>query len=185
MAVVISLLRGVNVGGRNMVKMDALRELYRSLGLRDPQTYVQSGNVMFWTGGQDTARLPARIAAAIEHTSGFRPEVIIRTRTELEQVVARNPFAARPDIEPGRLLVHFLAGDPGPQAAERLLAVRTDTEELRLDGRELYIYFPDGMGRSKVWPAAVDRALRVPGTARNWNSVLKLLEMARAMEASA
>ena len=185
MAVAISLLRGINVGGRNMIKMDGLRELCRSLGLRDPQTYLQSGNVVFRTAGPGNARLAERIAAAIESAFGFRPEVIVRTRPEMEDAVARNPFSARPGIDPARLLVHFLAADPGQLARERLLAVRTDTEELRLEGRELYIYFPDGMGRSKVWPAAVDRALQVPGTGRNWNTVLKLLEMAREMEASA
>jgi uncharacterized protein (DUF1697 family) len=185
MAVMISLLRGVNVGGRHPIQMDALRELYGSLGLRDSQTWVQSGNVVFKTKGQDLARLSQRIAGAIERSFGFRPDVIVRTCSELEGVVARNPFAARQGIDPRKLLVHFFAGDPGPGARDKVLGIKTDSEELRIDGRELYIYFPDGMGRSKVWPAAVERALRMSGTGRNWNSVTKLLEMARKMEASA
>ena len=185
MAVMISLLRGINVGGHHLIKMDALRELYASLGLRDPQTLVQSGNVVFRTEKQDLARLPGRIAGAIERSFGFRPDVIVRTCSELEDVVARNPFAARQGIDPRKLLVHFFAGDPGPNARDKVLGIKTDSEELQIDGRELYIYFPDRMGRSKVWPAAVERAMRISGTGRNWNSVTKLLEIARKMEASA
>jgi uncharacterized protein (DUF1697 family) len=98
-------------------------------------------------------------------------------------VVARNPFAKRRDIEPSKLLVTFLAYDPGRQARENVLKIQTDPEELRIEGRELYIYFPNGMGRSKLPMAAIEKALKTPGTSRNWNSVTKLLEMAEKLEA--
>jgi uncharacterized protein (DUF1697 family) len=98
-------------------------------------------------------------------------------------VVARNPFAARRDIEPSKLLVTFLASDPGQQARERVGRIKAQAEELYPHGRELYVYFPNGMGRSKLTTAVIEKALQVPGTARNWNTVAKLKEMAESLEA--
>jgi len=184
MAVIVSLLRGINLASHNRVKMDALRALYESLGLRDVQTYVQSGNVVFKTTERDLAKLSGRIEEAIERGFGFRPGVIVRTTAELRDAIARNPFAARRGIEPGKLLVTFLAGDPAPEARERLLQIDTAPEEMRMDGRELYIYYPNGMGRPKVAWAQLEKTLKTPGTGRNWNTVTKLLEMAEALEAS-
>ncbi len=181
MTVVISFLRGINVGGHNMIKMDALRKLYESLDLRDAQTYLQSGNVVFKAGARDLARLPKRIEDAIERTFGFRPSIIHRTSPELREVIARNPFAARRDIEPSRLLVSFLASDPTLEAREKVLAMKTEPEELLMDGRELYIYYPNGMGRPKIPMVQIERALKTPATGRNWNTVQKLLEIAELM----
>ena len=182
MAVVVSMLRGVNVGGHNKIKMDALRALYESLGLRDVQTYVQSGNVVFRTDERELVRL--RIEKAIERSFGFRPDVIVRTSSELRDVIARNPFAARPGIDPSKLLVTFLAGDPGPEPRASILRIKADPEELSIHGRELYIYYPNGIGRSKLSHALVEKTLKTSGTGRNWNTVRKLLEMAERLEAS-
>jgi uncharacterized protein (DUF1697 family) len=178
MAVVISMLRAVNLAGHHRIKMDALRELYTSLKLRHPETYVQSGNVIFETQERDLERQAKRIERAIEKEFGFHADVIVRTPAQMRDVVARNPFAKRRDIEPGKLIVTFLAGDPGEPAREAVRKVKIGPEELRIEGRELYVYFPDGMGRSKLPVAAISRMLKVPGTARNWNSVTKMLEMA-------
>ena len=183
MPIIISMLRGVNVGGHNMIKMDALRALYESLGLRDAQTYVQSGNVVFRTQGRDLASLSKRIEDGIERAFGFRPSVILRTVADLRDVIAKNPFAKRAGIEPSKLVVTFLAGDPGSEARAKVLGIKVGPEELRMDGREVYIYFPDGMGRSKLWPL-IEKALKAPGTGRNWNTVEKLLEIAERLEAS-
>jgi len=184
MAVIISMLRGVNVGGHNKIKMEALRALYESLKLRDAQTYLQSGNVIFWTDERDLAGLAKRIEDGIERKFGFRPDVILRTAAEMKEVVARNPFAKRRGIEPGKLLASFLASDPGEEARENVRQMKCDPEELRIEGRELYIYFPNGMGRSKLSLAKLEKTLKTAGTGRNWNSVTKMLEMAEKMEAS-
>jgi len=137
MAVVISMLRGVNLGSHNRIKMDALRALYESLKLRDPQTYVQSGNVIFRTERRDLAQLAKRIENGIEQKFGFRSQVILRTTSEMRDVIARNPFAKRRGIDPSKLLVTFLASDPGPEARDKLLKIKTDPEESKIDGREL------------------------------------------------
>lgn len=178
MAAIISLLRAVNVTGYNKVKMDALRELYESLGLRGAQTYIQSGNVVFKTDAKDLVRLQKRIQDAIEKSYGFRPGVVLRSSAELKDVIRRNPFAKRSGIEPNRLVVSFLTGEPAPESKQKIAQIKVGPEELVLDGRELYIYYGGGIGSSKLTPAVIERALKVPGTARNWNTVTKLLAMA-------
>ncbi|MGI8770616.1 MAG: DUF1697 domain-containing protein, partial [Acidobacteriaceae bacterium] len=120
--IVISLLRGVNVGGHHMIKMEALRALYGSLGLLDAQTYVQSGNVVFRTKDPDLVALAGRIESAIEQSFGFRPGVILRTASDLRGVLKRNPFANRSEIHPGKLLVGFLAAAPTAQARDLISA---------------------------------------------------------------
>jgi uncharacterized protein (DUF1697 family) len=168
MAVVISMLRGVNVGAHHRIGMADLRAVYESLGYRDVQTYVQSGNVIFRARGASAAR----IEDAVEKKFGFRPAVILRTTEELRDAIARNPFDT---AAPSRLLVYFLAGDPA------IAAFASAPEEVRVNGREVYIYFPNGMARPKLSMTALDKALKVAGTGRNWNTVTKLLEIAAAV----
>ncbi len=184
MAVLVSMLRGINVGGHNKISMGELRALYESLGLQDPQTYVQSGNVVFRTKERNVAAVAKRIEDAIERRFGFRVDVIVRTSSELKDAIARNPFGKRRNVDPGKLLVTFLAGHPSAEARDQVLKIKTDPEELHINGREVYIYFPDGMGRSKLsWPA-IGKKLGTTGTGRNWNSVTKLLEIAEKLEAA-
>jgi uncharacterized protein (DUF1697 family) len=182
MTVMISMLRGVNVGGHNKIKMEALRALYESLGLLDAQTYIQSGNVVFRTKGRDLVQLCRRIGDGIEQGFGFRPLVIVRTIAELRDTIARNPFATRPGIDPSKLLVTFLSGDPDAEARENLLKIKIGPEELRMVGRETFVHFPNGMGQTKLPAALIEKTLKTPGTGRNWNTVNKLLEMAEGLE---
>ncbi len=181
--VVISLLRGVNVGGHNKLKMIELKALYESLGHGQVQTHVQSGNVVFSTEERDLERLASDIESAIEKRYGFRPRVILRTAAELRAVIEGNPFSGRKDVEPNKLIVTFLATDPGPEARRKLLAIKVEPEELHMRTREHYIFFPIGMGQSKLPFAAISKALGTAETARNWNSVTKLLEIAERIEA--
>jgi len=183
MGVMVAMLRGINVGGRNLIKMEELRAVCAALKLRDAQTYVQSGNVVFRTDEPDKAVLTKRLETAIEKKFGFRPSVILRTTAELRRVIARNPLAKRRGIDPAKLLVTFLAGEPSVEGREKVRGMKTHPEEMWVDGSELYIYFPNGMGKSKLAWSEMGKLLQVAGTGRNWNSVLKLLEMAEAMEA--
>jgi uncharacterized protein (DUF1697 family) len=176
------MLRGVNVGGHNRIKMEALRALYESLGLLDVQTYVQSGNVVFRAKERNLAALAKSIEDGIQRDFGFRPGAVIRTPSELRTAIANNPFAAR-QIEPSKLLITFLSAAPDAEARGNALAIKTFPEELRIDGREVYIYFPNGMARPKMsWPR-IEKALKTWGTGRNWNTVTKLLEIAEMLEA--
>ena len=170
------MLRGVNVGAHHRIKMADLRAVYESLGHRDVQTYVQSGNVIF----RSRSASAARIEEAVERAFGFHSAVILRTVEELREAIARNPFQG---VEPSRLLVWFLAEDPGEEARRKVRAIPAAPEELRIGGRELYIHYPNGMARPKLSMAALGKVLPGPGTGRNWNTVTKLLEIAEALEA--
>ena len=176
--VVISLLRGINLLKNKRVKMDALRAVYESLGFEEVETWLQSGNVVFKTRPCELTGLARRIEAAIEREFAFHSDVILRTPEELAGAVAKNPFAARPGLDPAKLLINFLADDPGADAREQVRALKTDPEELWIEGRELYIYFPNGMGRSKLPLARIEKILKTRGTGRNWTTVNKLHEMA-------
>ena len=178
----ISMLRGVNLGPHNRIKMDALRALYQSLKLEDARTYVQSGNVIFRTKEKNIAGLAKKIQAAIERKFGFGPAVVLRTANELRDAIAANPFADRRDVEPAKLLVTFLVGEPGPEARPRLASLKGHPEELHLKGRELYLYFPNGVGKSKLPWSQVEKLLHTNGTARNWNSVINMLKIAEELE---
>lgn len=180
MPVIISMLRGVNVGAHNRIKMDALRAVYESLGLEDVRTYVQSGNVVFYTEQGDLTGLAAQLEDGIEETFGFRSKVILRSAADMTDVVARNPFAERPDLDGGKLLVTFLATDPDPELIDRIHAISAGPEELYIDGRELFIYFPNGIAKSKL-PMILEKVLKIPSTSRNWNSITRMLEMAETL----
>jgi uncharacterized protein (DUF1697 family) len=174
---VICLLRGVNVGGHRQIKMDALRAICGPLGLANPRTLLQSGNLVFETSAKDLGGLARRIEQALTQTFGFHSDVILRTASQMRQVVEANPFAGRTSLNPAKLAVTFLAADPGEAARETVRRLPTDPEELHITARELYIYYPNGMGRSKLHLNRIEKALGTPGTTRNWNTVTKLLEM--------
>ena len=182
MPVLISMLRGINVGGHNKIQMDALRALYKSLKCESARTYIQSGNVIFFTKEKNSAVLAKKIQSAIERKFKCCPEVILRTPDELRKTIAASPFADRPDLEPGKILVTFLAAEPPPEARTFLLTLKKFPEEVYLKGRELYIYFPSGAGNSKLPWSSIAKSLKTTGTARNWNSVNKMLQMAEEME---
>jgi uncharacterized protein (DUF1697 family) len=183
------MLRGINVLGRNKVKMEELRAVCGSLKLRNVVTYIQSGNVVFHTDEADLIALAEKIQAAIGKKFGFKPAIMLRTLEEWRITIKRNPFAKRlaakkDPLNPSFLLVNFLSIDPGHGARKKAHAVDTSPEELRIIGREAYIYFPKGQGQTTMsWPA-IERILKTSGTGRNWNTVLKMLELAESLESA-
>ena len=184
MPVLISMLRAVNVGGHAKIKMEALRALYASLKFENPQSYLQSGNVIFKTSERNLDAVATRIQSAIEKKFHCSTDIILRTTDDFRAVVKKNPFAKRLNIEPSKLLVFFLSADPGNEARKNLLDQKFAPEELHAIGRELYIYFPNGMGKSRLPFPRIYKLLQTPGTGRNWNSVTNLLEIAEQLEAA-
>jgi uncharacterized protein (DUF1697 family) len=165
----IGFIRGINVGGNNMLPMATLKSACESAGLTDVSTFLQSGNVIFRSTKKDPAPL-------IKKALDLDVKVIVRSVDELRKVIEKNPFGS--DRNPSALIVVFLDGTPSKEAQAALLAAHKGPEEIHFAGRELFIYYGEGMGRSKLTNAVIERKLGLSGTARNWNTVTKLLELA-------
>lgn len=186
MTVYVSMLRGVNVGGSGLVKMEALREAYESIGLADVRTLLQSGNVLFRSGLTDRERLVKRIMQEIERRFDLQVEVVLRTLAEVASIVERGPVLS-PRADKSKLLVMFLSAVPDAAAQAALRKWHKDKELkelLELRGPEIYLYYPEGVGRSKLTGAVIESKLDTAGTARNWNTLLKLVEVGRSLEAN-
>jgi uncharacterized protein (DUF1697 family) len=164
----VALLRAVNVGGRSKVPMAELRALFEELGHTDVQTYIASGNVVF-SGKPDAKRLEHAIADRF----GVETTVILRTAKQLQAVLDAHPFGE----DTSQTYVTFLAEKPSAAAAKAVHALDVTPDEARVIGKELYLRYPNGLGRSKT-PGRVDRALKIAGTNRNWRTVAKLVELA-------
>jgi uncharacterized protein (DUF1697 family) len=177
----IALLRGINVGGNNMIPMKDLRLLVERAGCAGVQTYIQSGNVVFTTALADPASLEPRLASSIAGTFGFEPRVLVLTARELARAAAGNPF---PEASQHPKLLHlfFLADKPKRPDLDGARALATATERFALKGSVFYLYTPDGFGTSKL-AARVEQLLGVRATARNWRTVTTLLEMAEGARA--
>jgi uncharacterized protein (DUF1697 family) len=178
----VAMLRAVNVAGHQKISMEALRALFVSLGLKNVQTYIQSGNIVFREPRQTSTKLASQIENALEAEFGIRPAVILRSTTEMNEVIENNPFAGRDEILPNRLLVVFLSNSPVQKAMDQVRALRCEPEEMHIVGRELYIHYPNGMARPKMPLARIERMLQCSSTGRNWNTVNKLTEMSEAAE---
>jgi len=177
MARYVALLRGINVGGHRKVRMEDLRAWVAAAGARDVATYIQSGNVVFAHPARSSTKLADELAAAIAKASKLEIGVVVRSVDEWAQVIARQPFA---DAEDAQLHVAFLAAAPPADALAALDATRFAPEAWRLVGRELYLYLPDGMGRSKLAAAIARPKALATATARNWRTVLQLHAMLAA-----
>ena len=179
MTTFVSLFRGINVGGKRVVPMKELKELYESLGFKDVVTYIQSGNVVCSSNDTDMALVSQRIEESFTAKFGLHSNVIVRTATELEAIIERNPFQDQPTKEPKWQLVLFLATHPTDTALEDIHRAYTGPEELFLSGRELYVYYPNGVGNSKLTLALLEKKLKTAGTGRNWNTVLQLRKLSQ------
>ncbi|MQB43762.1 DUF1697 domain-containing protein [Rhizobium sp. ICMP 5592] len=171
MPVHVALLRAVNVGGTGTLPMAELKTLCEEIGFTDVKTYIQSGNVLF-RSDEDEVTVQARLEEALTHKMGKSPGVILRSRQALETVAEGSPF---PHAKPNYLLVTFLPERASVDVLDKLVAPAG--EEVHAAGKEIYVYYPDGSGRSKLKLPALKL-----GTSRNLNTVRKLAEMAREME---
>jgi uncharacterized protein (DUF1697 family) len=172
-----ALLRGVNVGGKNRLPMPALRDLLVGLGFTDVETLLQSGNAVFGAGRTSPAKVAARITDGLQEELGLDVTVMVRTHAQLTSIVDANPFAKEAAKEPGKVLVSFLAQPPARGRLDDVDGAALEPERFRLVGSELYLWCPRGVGRSRLVQTLSDKKLGVAATARNWNTVTKLLEL--------
>ncbi|OQX28805.1 MAG: hypothetical protein B0D92_07000 [Spirochaeta sp. LUC14_002_19_P3] len=180
MAILISLLRGINVGGNNILTMRELTEIYQNLGYSGVKTYIQSGNVVCHSSSGNTEELRQSVSAAIGERYGFTPRLIIISLPELQSIIAANPFA---EAEGAPKSLHFFFLEQAPPAPDipRLESLKEQSEHFALIGRVFYLHAPNGIGRSKL-AANAETALGVPVTARNWNTVRKLSAMGEEIQ---
>ena len=173
MGAYVAMLRGVNVGGKNKIKMPDLQALFVALGHQDVVTYIQSGNVVF----KGPAAQASAIEKRIKRDLGLDIAVVLRTKAELAKVIAANPFV-RAGADLAKLHVTFLAEKADADLVYRLERHCSPTEEFDVRGREVYLHCPDGLGRTKLTNAFQVRRPEITATTRNWNTVNKLLELA-------
>ena len=174
----VALLRGVNVGGRNKLPMADLRDIFSAAGYSAVQTYIQSGNVVFEAEQDLAGRTPEIVTESIRRRFGYETVVVVRSREELRQVAASNPFDTSGD--PRFLQVAFLGDTPDAEAVSRLDPQRSPPDAFAVRGRHVYLHYPAGVARSKLTNEYLAAQLQPASTMRNWRTVLRLLELAEA-----
>jgi uncharacterized protein (DUF1697 family) len=171
----VALLRAVNVGGRGTLPMARLRDLAAGLRFEAPQTVLQSGNLVFRArASAKPVALEHLLETALTSRLDLHANVCVRTAVEWRRIVERNPFPEEAESDPGHLLMMALKRPAGAVAVDALRASIAGRELVRGDGAHLYLYYPDGIGRSRLTAAVIERAVGARGTARNWSTVLKL-----------
>src|SRR5260370_14529869 len=170
----ISLLRGINVSGHKIIKMEQLRKSFEALRLGDVQTYVQSGNVVFKALQQSSEILANKIREKIARDFGFSVSVIIRSSAEVRGAIKNNPFLKQRGIGSSKLNVTFLSKAPEKDRLKALEALTAKPDQFRHSGTEVYLYCPDGYGRTKLSNNALERGVAVNATPRTLNTLNKL-----------
>jgi uncharacterized protein (DUF1697 family) len=175
----IAMLRGINVSGHKIIKMDQLRASFTAMGFSNTKTYIQSGNIIFEASNDSTANLSEKIGQRILGDFGFSVPVTLKTAKEMEQIIKRNPFLGMPAIDHSKLHVTFLDDDPPKKALEQLLPLASKPEQVHIIGQEVFLYCPNGYGNTKLSNTAIEKKLSVGATTRNWKTVNTLLAMAQ------
>jgi len=172
------MLRGINVSGQKKIRMVELKSLYESLGFAHVRTYVQSGNVIFDSAEEDFVILAELIETQIVQSFGYAVYVIMRDANDLQRIIDSNPFLHERNEDPARLYVTFLYRTPSESILSKLEVPTDETDEFIVGDREIFLYCPDGYGRTKLSNNYFERKLNVPATTRNWNTVMNLLQIA-------
>src|SRR5215471_18503338 len=176
----IALLRAINVAGHQPVAMSDLRNLLSELGFAQPRSLLQSGNLIFDAGRKAGPALERLLEQKLAVQFNLQTDVMVRSAAEWASVVAGNPFRDDAARDPARLVLVFLKSKATARAFDELRAAITGPEMVDGDGQQAYIVYPDGIGRSRLTAALIERKLATRGTARNWNTVMKLAALAEA-----
>jgi uncharacterized protein (DUF1697 family) len=167
------------MAGHNRINMTDLSALYKKLGFKDAETFIQSGNVVFSSpenlSGTD---LTVKIEEAISKKFNFNIPVIIRTPEELRKIISFNPFIDEENFNPEKLAVIFLYEKPSEAQIEKVITVNYPPDRFIITGKEIFIYCPNGFGKSKIYTGFFENKMKVTGTGRNWNTINALLKIA-------
>jgi uncharacterized protein (DUF1697 family) len=178
---VVALLRAVNVGGTGKIVMSELCDVLGDLGFTGVKSLLQSGNVVFRCTGPANAALEAKLEAAVAEQLGVKTTFFVRSASEWDAIVAKNPYPREAEADPARLVLMTLKSAPSAKDVDALRAAITGRETIAAIGKQAYFIYPDGQGTSKLTNAVIERKLGSSGTARNWNTVLKLAAATAAL----
>jgi uncharacterized protein (DUF1697 family) len=178
MTIYLALLRGINVGGHNVIKMAELKQLFQSMDLQNVKTYIQSGNVLFESEAE-SEELSHQIEQEIKNTFGLSVPVIIRTATEMQHIIKNCPYPFDRLLEGESIHISFLASTPAQECLDQISNINSDIDEYQIKGREIYLFFRQSIRKSKL--AVQLQKIGIPATMRNWKTVSKLVSMAEEM----
>ena len=180
MTTYIALLRAINVGGNSKIAMADLTATLSELGLASPQSLLQTGNLIFQTKRSHGDQLEQKLEQALSERLSLTTDVFVRTAEEWRVAVEANPFTREAADDPSHLVIMTLKSAPTKQAVEQLQAAIHGRERIAAHQRELYIVYPDGIGRSKLTNKQIEKRLGASGTGRNWNTVQKIAALVSA-----
>jgi uncharacterized protein (DUF1697 family) len=178
MVTYLAFLRGINVSGQKQIKMNDLAALFIGLGAEDVRTYIQSGNVVFRYPDSDLPALIRLISGKIFEKYGFEVPVLIRTASELREMLARNSFTDEIITDANQPYVTFLSEEPAIENLEKLNSEHYEPDRFRVLGRAIYLYCPGGYGQTKLSNAFLEKKLKVTATTRNWKTIQALVNLA-------
>jgi uncharacterized protein (DUF1697 family) len=177
-ALYFAFLRAVNVAGHQPIAMADLRATLVKMGMGEPRTVLQSGNLIFRSGAKRTDELESLLEREAVKRLSLKTDIMVRSADEIASIVSANPFRAEAKSDPGHLVVLFCKAETKKASVSELAASITGREQVRAKGKQLYIFYTDGIGRSRLTNAAIERKIGTSGTGRNWNTVLKLAAIA-------
>ncbi|MDD8017569.1 MAG: DUF1697 domain-containing protein [Bacteroidota bacterium] len=180
MTTYIALLRGINVSGKKIIKMDDLKKYFESFGMKNVRTYIQSGNVIFQSPQTTNDRLAETLENKLKKILGFDVPVIIRTDAELKKIISKNPFTPKEMSADTKLHVSLLSAKPSKENVDQLLETQSDTDEFRIVNSEVYILCRGGYGESVFSNNFLEKKLGVKATTRNWATLNKLVDLSSA-----
>lgn len=176
----IALLRGINVGSKNRIKMADLKMLLESMDFKNVKTYLQSGNIIFDSNSSDVFKIAEDIKTNINKSFGFSIKVIIRTKDELENIVNNNPFIKNSHIQIDKLHITFLQDIFDKGNFSDLYAYKNENEKFRIIRSEIYLYLPEGYARTRLTNNFLENKLKAIATTRSWKTIVKLMELSKS-----
>ncbi len=173
----LALLRGINVSGKNLIKMKDFQVLLQENGFINVTTYIQSGNIIFESQLSDIKEIENKISQLIKKEYGFDVPIIVLTLTDLENLIEYNPFAAEANEEPTKVLISFFRDLPSPKLIDELKSREYETEKFKFEKKYAYLHCMNGYGKAKINNNFLENKLKVIATTRNWKTILKLFEI--------
>ena len=174
----ISILRGINVSGHKLIKMEALKKMFEELKFQNVRTYIQSGNVIFESKKVDTKSLENKIEKQILKNFSFEVPVLVKEKDEIKKVLDQNPFLKNRNEDITKLHFTFLSSEPDTANISKLSDIKFNNDEFVISGKSVYLFCPDGYGNTKLSNNFFESKLKVSATTRNWKTIIELNTLA-------